>query len=320
MARRPTPRGRRLSDERTVLVVNAAARRGADLFEEAREALARCRVPLAAAHATEDPGELRRLVRAEVRRGARRVLVGGGDGTLSAAAGILAGTGVALGVVPLGTANDFARSLRIPADLSRACRVVARGHVRDVDVAFAGRRAFLNAASVGASSAAARSVSPGLKRAAGALAYPVAGAAAVAAPPFRVRLELDRAVHQGWALQVVIGNGRYHGGGRLVTPRARPDDGALDVYVLAAADPDARGAGRLRNAATLAAYALLLVRGRHLEHGRVVHARAARVTLRTEPPLELDVDGELAGRTPATFHVERGALRVLAPAPRPPRP
>lgn len=300
---------------RTVLVVNARARSGAGELERAREALARRGVALAAAHRVEDPALLRRTLRAELARGAVKVVVGGGDGTLSAAAGLLAGTPATLAVLPLGTANDFARSLGIPTDLARAAAVAAGGRVRSVDLGRAGRRAFLNAASVGISSALTRRLHAGLKRRVGKLAYPVAGAAAAGEPPFRARIEWDGEVVELRALQIVVGNGRYHGGGRLVAPGARIDDRALDLYVVTA--PSKRGAGaggRLRELAALARYALRLAQGRHVEDPRVLHAQASRISLRTEPRLELDVDGELDGRTPVEFRVEPGALRVLAPA------
>lgn len=303
---------------RTALVLNAGAREGARVLGRVRAELARRGVALAAAHEVRGGAELVRALRGELRRGAARVVVGGGDGTISAAAGVLAGTGVALGVLPLGTANDFARSLRIPADLARACGVVARGATRAVDVAFAGERAFLNAASAGASAAVARRVTPALKRRAGPLAYPVAAAGAAAEPPFHVRLVADGAVHEGWAVEVVVGNGRYRGGGRIVAPRARPDDGRLDVYVVTVEGPGGarERPGPVRTFAALAGYAARLLRGRHLDHPRVLHARASRVSLATRPRLELNVDGELAGRTPAELRVEPGALAVLAPPPR----
>jgi YegS/Rv2252/BmrU family lipid kinase len=297
-------------------LVNARARGGAGELARARDALVRRGVALAAAHEVADAAALRRLVRDALARGADRVVVGGGDGTISAAAGVLAGTEAALGVLPLGTANDFARSLRIPADLERAAAVIARGRVRTVDVGRAGRRAFLNAASVGVSSALTRRLGPELKRRAGKLAYPVAGAAAATAPPFRARIEWDGEALELRALQIVVGNGRYHGGGRLVAPGARIDDRALDLYVVAAPGKRAAGArGRVRELAALARYAFRLLRGRHLEDPAVLHARAARVAVRTVPALEVDADGELAGRTPVDFRIDPAALRVLAPAP-----
>lgn len=306
-----------MSREPAVLIVNAHARRGEEEFERAREALLRAGVPLEAAYALHEPDELPARIREALARGVKRIVVGGGDGTLSAAAALLAGTGAVLGILPLGTANDLARTLHVPDDLDRAARVIARGHVRGVDVGFAGKRAFLNAASVGVSTALTRRLDGGLKRIAGPLAYPVAGAAAAAEQrPFRARVETDGVVRELEALQIVVGNGRYHGGGRLVAPHAAIDDHRLDVYVLAAA-PAERGATpgrpRLRDVAALASYALRLVRGRHLEHPAVFHARARRAAVRTDPPLEIDADGELAGETPAEFRVEAGALRVLAP-------
>ena len=238
------------------------------------------------AHAVE-PAELSQRVRDELRprRGARRRRWR--RWSLAAAAGVLAGTRAALGVLPLGTANDFARTLHIPDDLEGALRVIARGAVRAVDVAWLGDRAFLNAASLGVSSELTRRLEDGLKRRAGKLAYPVAApAAAVGQPAFKLRIELDGRVIADDALQVVVGNGRYHGGGRLIAPRARIDDHRLDVYVLSAAS-DAREAtrpDRLRDLAALARYAWLLLRGKHLDYPRVFHARSASVRVHTVPP------------------------------------
>jgi YegS/Rv2252/BmrU family lipid kinase len=304
-----------VSGPRTALVVNVRARRGEEWFERARAGLAERGVEVTGAHAVE-PAELSQRVRDELARGAERVVVGGGDGSLAAAAGVLAGTRAALGVLPLGTANDFARSLHIPDDLEGALRVIARGAVRAVDVAWLGDHAFLNAASLGVSSELTRRLEDGLKRRAGKLAYPVAApAAAVGQPAFKLRIELDGRVIDDDALQVVVGNGRYHGGGRLIAPHARIDDHRLDVYVLSAAS-DAREAtrpDRLRDLAALARYAWLLLRGKHLDHPRVFHARSASVRVHTVPPIDIDADGELAGRTPAEFRVLPGQLRVIAP-------
>jgi YegS/Rv2252/BmrU family lipid kinase len=301
-----------------VLLVNVRARRGEEWFERARAGLAARGVELLGAHAV-DPEELPQRVREELARGAECVVVGGGDGSLAAAAGVLAGSGASLGVLPLGTANDFARSLRIPDDLAGALRVVAHGAVRPVDVAWLGDHAFLNAASLGVSSELTRRLHDGLKQRAGKLAYPVAApAAAVGQSSFKLRIELDGQVLEEDALQVVVGNGRFHGGGRLVAPGARIDDQQLDVYVLRAASDagEARKPDRLRDLGALVRYGWLLLRGRHLEHPRVFHARTAHVRVVTDPPMEIDADGELAGRTPAEMRVVPGQLRVIAPRPR----
>jgi diacylglycerol kinase (ATP) len=302
---------------RAVLVVNARARQGDELFERARAGLALAGVHLAAAHPLHDPDALPGLVRDELARGATQVIVGGGDGTLSCAAGVVAGSEAVMSVLPLGTANDFARSLRLPSDLEAACRVAAEGKIREVDVARAGPRPFLNAASFGISSGLTRRLASGeLKRRAGPLAYPAAAAAEAAThEPFRLRLETDGERRELAALQVVIGNGRYHGGGQLVAPHARLGDRRLEVYAVAAeaTEGESGAADRLRDLVTLARYALLLARGRHLDHPRILHLTTARVAVETEPPMEINADGELAGTTPATFELLPARLRVTVP-------
>ena len=299
----------------TVLVLNAAARQGEDSAEEVRERLRAHGVRLDGVHLADGPERLAEALAAALATGPARLLVGGGDGTLSSAANHLAGTGVVLGVLPLGTANDFARNLRIPADLDLACAVVAAGHEREVAVGLANGRVFLNALSFGLSSAISRRLTPELKRRAGKLAYPVAAAGEALTPaPFRLTLGTPGAAPRSLdALQVVVGNGRYHGGGTLVAPGATLDDAALDLYAVEAAAPSDEGADRARNALVLARVGLLLLRGRHLEHERVLHLRCREVTLEAAPAQEVDLDGELAGETPLECRVAPGRLRVLAP-------
>ena len=103
------------------------------------------------------------------------IILGGGDGTVSSVAGILAESDVVLGLLPLGTANDFARTLNIPFELEKACATVANGAVAQVDLGRAGSNYFVNVASIGLGSAVAEALSPRLKHVVGSLAYPVAG-------------------------------------------------------------------------------------------------------------------------------------------------
>ncbi|HYG67523.1 MAG TPA: lipid kinase, partial [Anaeromyxobacteraceae bacterium] len=155
-----------------------------------------------------------------------------------------------------------------------------------------------------------------LKKRAGPLAYPAAAAAEAAAhQPFLLRLDADGERAELPALQVVIGNGRFHGGGRLVAPHAKVDDRRLEVYVVVAeAAPDAsEGVDRFRDLVSLARYAVLLMRGRHLEHPRIVHRHAARVSVETDPPMPINADGEDVGVTPAVFELLPARLRVTVP-------
>ena len=306
--------------EPLALFVNTASRTGLERFEEVRAALARLGAPVVGAHAVDDPPALPEMVNDAVNAGVRRVLVGGGDGTLSAVAEVLCGRDVRMAVLPLGTCNDFARSLRIPSDVEAACRVAINGEVRAIDVGLANGRAFLNAASIGLSAAITDRLSDELKRRLGRGAFAlVAAEEAWNHRPFQATLETDVGTHSMEVHQVVVGNGRYHGGGQLVAPEASHLDHRLDVYAIHSAQPLASAAhqpdqrARLQDLWTLLRVAMLLRRGRHLQHPAVTHLRATRVRLTATPIQEVDVDGELMGHTPVLFEVRPGELQVLVP-------
>lgn len=310
----------------TLVIVNSGSRSGSEAPPDLARALERVGVAVGALRATGDPDEIVSAVRDALSRGARRVIVGGGDGTVSLVAGLLADGGagdpiaargeVVLGILPLGTGNDFARNLHIPRDLDGACRIIAAGRVRAVPLGVANGRVFLNALSFGISSAVTRRLTPDLKKRAGPLAYPVAAAAEGLAPkPFRVAMEIDRERVESGALQVVVGNGRYHGAGTVVAPDATLGDAQLDVYVVesAAAPEDEGVAARAANVVRLARVGMLLRRGRHLEHEGVRHFRCTRARFECDPPQEVNADGELVGETPLACEVMPTALRVLVP-------
>lgn len=234
------------------------------------------------------------------------LVVGGGDGTIGAAAGLVAHTRTALGVLPLGTANDFARTLEIPAQLGAAVHTLVHGKVVDVDLGRVDGRAYLNVASIGLSVAVARRLTPALKRRLGRFAYPAATLAAYRSHrPFAARLETDDGgvLELRDLMQVAVGNGRHYGGGLTVSPHASIDDHLLDVYAVEQ--------GHLRDHVSVAR---LLRSGHLVEHDRVHHVTARRLRLVTDEPLEVNLDGEVAATTPATFEVDRNALHVVVPA------
>ncbi len=311
------PKRRRLDDGPAVLVVNTRSRSGREAFEFARKALTERGVPLMGCHALSRVERLTGVLDEALANGARHVLVGGGDGTVSLAASRLLGRDVTLGVVPLGTGNDFARSLGIPDSLEAAVDVIARGYTAKVDVGLVNGRPFLNAASMGLATAIARRLTKRLKQRAGKLAYPVAAAAELwELKPFRVRMKSDNEVVELMALQLVVGNGRYHGAGNMVSPDATLDDRRLHVYAIQAPSADSgregSGLGHVQDISTLARLALKLRRGEHVEHPHVTCLRTSRLFVETEPVQEVNADGELAGHTPILFEVVPAALRVYA--------
>ena len=290
------------------LVVNGASRLGRTAAEAARDRLLAAEAGTVRVHAAADGAALAAALDDAVAASPGLLVVGGGDGTLGAAADRIAGTATVLGVLPLGTANDFARTLEVPSDLGAAVATLVDGRVVDVDLGRAGRRPVLNVASMGLSVQVTARLTPGMKRRMGPLAYPAATALAYRRhQPFGVRLEFPDGDHPTLevadVLQVAVGNGRHYGGGYTVAPGASLDDGTLDVTVIEK--------GRARDHVSIAR---LLKHGDLVEHERVHHRTTARVRVVTTPGVAVNLDGEVCEWTPLAFAVERNALRVVVPS------
>lgn len=230
------------------VVINTGSRKGSAAQKLVTETLAKAELPVSAVFTVDGGSDPAQAVKRAVSEGHDLVVVGGGDGTVASAAGLVAGTDVVLGVLPLGTANDLARTLEIPRDLSRAFAALAEGKVVDIDLGRANGRPFLNVASAGLSVAVTQALSPRLKRLIGPLAYGVATLRSYAKhKPFHARLEFPEGDHEPVELenllQVAVGNGRYYGGGNAVSPTAGIDDHTLDIY----ADPGCAAEGASKN-------------------------------------------------------------------------
>jgi len=232
-----------------------------------------------------------------------RVVVAGGDGSIGPAAEAAARAAAPLGVIPTGTANDFARALGLPLDVDAAARLAVTGtRTVAVELARAGERPFVNAASTGLSVVAAHRARP-LKPRLGPLAYAVGALrAGITGHPVAARVDADgETVFDGEAWQVVVGaTGAFGGGSGL--DQADPHDGLLDVVVLEA---------RSRVALVRRAWGLRF--GRITRQPGVRHARAARIDVRVPPGTQWNVDGEVCTLEPATFTAERGAVEVVVP-------
>lgn len=233
-----------------------------------------------------------------------RVVVAGGDGTVGQAAAVAGRAGIPLAVVATGTANDFARALDLPRDVEDACALAAdpNASTRAIELAWAGDRPFVNAASCGLSVVAARRAAP-LKPRLGPLAY-AAGALRAGltgrAVPVTVRCD-DRVVHDGPAWQAIVGATGAFGAGSGIE-EADPHDGLLDVVVV--------GAG---SRAALVRRAWGLRRGRVARQPGVAHARGARIEVTVPSGTRWNVDGEVCTLHPASFRAEEGAVEVVVP-------
>jgi YegS/Rv2252/BmrU family lipid kinase len=301
--------GRDLTSGRAALIVNTRSRSGERTFFDALDRLQEMGVPLGATYAIRDPVRLPETVREILDDGSdyRLLILGGGDGSVSSVVDFLAHREVVLGLLPLGTANDFARTLGIPSDIAGACETIANGKVVDVDLGLVGENYYVNVASVGLGVEATRALSPWLKKSTGPLAYPVAAIRAfLKHEPFSARLTFPDGDHEPAEyerlLQVAVGNGRFYGGGMVVAPEAGIDDRSLDIYAIEL--------GRHRDLLGVARY---LKSGDFIRSESVGHYRTARVLLETEPQLPLNIDGEVVAQTPQEFSVAQNALHVLVP-------
>ena len=241
----------------------------------------------------------------------RTIIVGGGDGTLNAAAGLLIGSGIALGVLPLGTFNHFAKDLHVPLDLGGAVTTIAEGYCAQVDVGAVNDRFFLNNASLG--------IYPRLvetrhleQQRLGHGKWPAFAWAALAVlrryPFVEVLLNIDGKSLARRTPFVFVGNNRYEMEGFRIGERARLDGGELSLYV-------ANRTGRL--GLLRLALRALLGRLNQAADFDMVHAKHIEVQTRRER-VHIATDGEISVmQTPLRFRVVPGALKVIVPRPKP---
>src|SRR5512139_3141539 len=211
--------------KRAMLVVNAGSRHGEAMFEQARDKLAAAGLELIDAHVVHDPKVMEPVVKAAVSR-APMVIVGGGDGTLSSVVDHFVGTDTVFAVLPVGTANSFARSLGMPLDIDGAIEVIVHGRRKRIDLGMINGDYFANVAALGMSPLIADTVPAALKRYLGIVGY-ILWAIRVAFQfrPFRLRVTLeDGTIEKVWATEARIANGS-HQGGFLLVEEARLDSG-----------------------------------------------------------------------------------------------
>jgi len=231
------------------------------------------------------------------------VVVGGGDGTINAAALGVIQANLPLGILPLGTANDLARTLDIPFDLDGAADVIAAGRTRRIDLGLVNGEPFFNVASLGLSAELAQRLTRDIKRRFGRLGYAlVALGVLLRARPFSAIITSETETVRVRTLQIAVGNGRFYGGGNAVEKDAAIDDQHLDLYSL-----------ELNRAWKLALMARSFRAGMHGAWREVRAIRAKEFDIRTRRPRPINADGEIVTQTPAHFSIKPAAVTVFAP-------
>ena len=285
-----------------VLIVNAASRKGRDLFRQAHEKLRQAGIQLIEAHAVANPKKLVPTVKAAVRGGAPMVIVGGGDGSLSSAVDEVVDRDCVFALLPLGTANSFARTLGIPLDLDGAIEAIATGERRRIDLGMIDNDYFVNCAAMGLSPMIGEGIPHNLKRYLGRVGYLGWAAWCLARfHPFRLTVRGDGIDETVWATEVRIANGRHHGGVELIES-ADLNSGEIVVQVV-------EGKSSLKLVWDWASkyWKLSSRKGTTREfHGR-------RLELTARPRQRISIDGEVLAKTPAIAQAAQCAIEVVVP-------
>ena len=287
---------------RAVLIVNTRSRQAAQAYADAERLLAEKGIALEASYPVRNAERLPEIVREEIAKGSRFIIVGGGDGTVSSVVDYFAYTNAVFGLLPLGTANSFARTLGIPLDLPGAVDVLVNGKVADVDLGKINDDYFANGSSIGMPAIVGRLTPHRLKKWLGRGAYALVGAGSFARyTPFRCMVTIDGQGHAFDALDIRIANGGYQGG-VLVAPEAHLESGRIVVHIL-------EGPSKWALAREWARVAF----GMPFAPGKVTDLQADSLTIDTVPPQHVAVDGEVITRTPIEVSVARNALLLMAP-------
>jgi diacylglycerol kinase (ATP) len=287
---------------RALLIVNDKSRSGATNIDAAIERLKERGIDIIEVR-PERPDRIAQLI-VEHGDNVDCVIIGGGDGSMNAAASALVQTQLPLGVLPLGTANDLARTLNIPTDIGQAFDIIADGIVHRIDLGSVNDRYFFNVANIGLGVHVTRHLSPDLKQRWGVFSYARSLIKALRSfRPFHAEIICDGQPRRVRTIQIAVGNGRHYGGGMTVSERASIDDNRFFLYNL---EP--------LSLWQMLKFAPAFRSGRfeHLDPVDLDHGR--NIEIKTRKPMPVTADGELVTTTPAIFRLCPRAINVFVPA------
>lgn len=249
-------------------------------------------------------GHIKELAAKAKKQDCKKIIVCGGDGTIHEAINALVGSDVELGIIPLGTGNDFARNLGINEDLDFACSVLHQGKVKHVDVIKVnGNKYYGCVGGIGFDSEVASWANRYKKFALGVNIYTIAILAKLFTYKFKkVEIIYDTETYKGEILMAAFGNTKCYGGGINITPNALMDDGWLDICII----------NKINKVKLLLLFPSAF-KGNHIKFTEVNLYRAKTISINSEVPLQLLGDGELICQTPVLLEVVPKALKVIAP-------
>ena len=280
--------------EKILVILNPAAHseRAGGTWEKIQN------LPDAIVQTTSAPGDARSIAARAVGEGFATVVAAGGDGTINEVVNGLAGSEVALGILPVGTMNVFAAELGLPNHIEKAWEIVRAGHTRRIDLVRANDQYFVQLAGVGLDAQVVQATSRSFKKNFGPLSYLISAAQIASRTPPKLIVEHDGERREGSF--VLIGNGRYYGGPVAFFKDARIDDGKLDVLIF-------KNLGYL----DIARYLGTILMGNHTDLEDVDYFQTERVSVSSEDDVPVEVDGEVVTKLPVTFRISSRKLKVV---------
>ena len=289
---------------RIIILINPNAGRGRArlVLREALEVARREGVEIDVQESRDAP-HLLALARQAVAEKPDAIVSLGGDGTQHYVLNGMVGSDIPLGIIPCGSGNDFAKGLGIPIQARMAAEVLCAGHTRRVDLGRAGDTVYGCIAGVGFDSVVTRYANERVRRLRGSWAYAWSILRCLETyRPEPLEIVSEALKFSGEVIFAVVGNNVSYGGGIHLTPRAKLDDGLLDVCIVPYL-------GKLE----LLRWVPRAYRGEHLKHNRIIYFQTPKVSLSTSSRMELFGDGEFMQELPATIEIVPRALRVIVP-------
>ncbi|MCG7314802.1 diacylglycerol kinase [Priestia flexa] len=256
-------------------------------------------------HETTSEGDARDEAKLSVERKYDIVIAAGGDGTINEVVNGLADAAVRpkLGVIPMGTTNDFARALQIPRSVDKAVDIITEGNTMSVDIGRMNNRYFMNIAGGGRLTELTYEVPSKLKTRIGQLAYYLKGIEMLPSlTATEVCIEYDGKIFEGEIMLFLITNTNSVGGFERLAPDSNLHDGMFDLIIL-----------KKTNLADFIRIATLAIRGEHIRDSKIIYEKASRINVINKERMQINLDGEYGGDAPADFVNLQQHLEIFVP-------
>ncbi|PLS17000.1 diacylglycerol kinase [Bacillus sp. M6-12] len=259
----------------------------------------------ASCHATTGEGDATNAARIAIERGYDTVIAAGGDGTIYEVVNGLAQAEIRpnLGIIPVGTTNDFARAIHVPRSVEAAVDIITAGHTMPIDIGKMNDKYFINIAGGGRLTELTYEVPSKLKTMLGQLAYYLKGIEMLPSiKATEVSIEYDGKIFEGEIMLFLVANTNSVGGFEKLAPDASLNDGMFTMLIL-----------KKTNLADFVRVATLAVRGEHVNDPSVIYAKANRIKVVPKDKMQLNLDGEFGGLAPAEFVNQYRHFNVFVP-------